>query len=70
MYLTAGLLLTEGSIGRPTFTEFNQVRRKRVIVYLTKLPGPLSLMQNDDGRIRDTDDPKRGTARVSILKRG
>ena len=68
MYLTAGLLLTEG-IGRPTFTEFNRVRRKRVIVYLTKLPGPLSLMQND-GRIRDTDDPKRGTARVSILKRG
>jgi len=69
VFLIAGLLLTEG-IGRPTFTEFNRVRRKRVIVYLTKLPGPLSLMQNDDGRIRDTDDPKRGTARVSILKRG
>ena len=69
MFLIAGLLLTEG-IGRPTFTEFNRVRRKRVIVYLTKLPGPLSLMQNDDGRIRDTDDPKRGTACVSILKRG
>ena len=68
MYLTAGLLLTEG-IGRPTFTEFNRVRRKRVIVYLTKLPGPLSLMQND-GRIRDTDDPRKGAACVSILKTG
>jgi len=65
VFLIAGLLLTEG-IGRPTFTEFNRVRRKRVIVYLTKLPGPLSLMQND-GRIRDTDDPRKGTACVSIL---